>query len=390
MALVLLALASLAAPAHAQMTPGTIKLLTKAPVLEDSATGDSFVHITQEQSAKFLVVGPETIQVELRVNIAATEKQGPPALFIVLAGGREVARYRVTPRAGSSTWKDRRDFAPGATVGFYATVDAGAQAYEFRVQDAPRGAGLLLVPRSKAKTALAPGTVVIPARPATAAPARTPGPVAVATPSPTPPAQQTPFSLEQIRTTNVRAEDVRRERRKYEASLKIGYAMPAHEEFEATAFVGAEARWAFGMRRLFAVGLEAGQLAFSALVPDDPGRADPPTAVDVQLIPVSLHAVWFLPFEGRLQPYIAGGPGIAYGASVRRQLARPSVEEKVVGFGGQVIAGLQYDLTGSDLREGGNKLLIEARGSQLSVPFEAHDYTNWSSVQVIGGIAVRF
>ena len=61
-----------ALPAWAQMAPGTVKLLSKNAVLVDTITGDAFFELKDDASAKFLVIGPDVLQADLRVNLAVT------------------------------------------------------------------------------------------------------------------------------------------------------------------------------------------------------------------------------------------------------------------------------------------------------------------------------
>lgn len=380
----------LALPAWAQMTPGTVKLLSKNGTLVETVSGDAFVEVKDDQSAKFLIIGPETLQADLRINLAPTDTQGTPTLLIILAGGKEVARFKIPPRAGTETWKGRPDVKPSQSVGFYVEIEAGPKAYEFKVSGAARGAGLLLVPKSRAKRALPPGTQTVAARPVVVA---TPTPAVVAatpTATATPVVVNTPVPLESVTGKGPTAAELKRERRTYQALFKAGYAAPAYEDFSGAAAVGGEARWAFGQRKSIAASLEVMTYGFSAILPDDPNRADPPTAVDVQLMPISVSAMFLAPLQSRIQPYVGAGATLAYGQSTYRQLARDSVAESLVGFGGQLVGGVEYDISGTDLQEGSRKIFLEAKGSYLSVPFEEHTYTDWSTLQVLGGISIKF
>lgn len=381
-------LGAVATPAAAQMAPGTVKLLSKNKTLTDAATGDAFIELKDDASAKFLVIGPETLQADLRINLAPADTRGKPILLVVLAGGKELARFRIQPVAGTDKWKDRSDIKPGRSIGFYVEFEAGPKAYEFKVSGATRGAGLLLVPKSKATRPLGPNAKTIAPRPTVVA---TPTPaVAAATPTPTAAPVNTPVPLDSIGKGGITADDVRRKRRTYQTVFKAGYAAPAYEDFSATIAMGGEARWAFGSRKSVAASVEVMSFGFSALVPDDPGRAEPPAAVDVTLMPVSFGAHYLAPFESKIQPYAGAAATLAYGQSTFRQFDRTSVPESLVGFGGQLVGGVEYDLSGTDLQEGSRKVFVEAKGSYLTVPFEAHDYTDWSTLQVLGGISLKF
>lgn len=382
---------AIAFPAAAQMAPGTVKLLSKNGTLVESVSGDSFIELKDDASAKFLIIGPETLQADLRINLAPADKQGTPVLLVILAGGKELARFKIPPRAGTETWKGRIDTKPSQSIGFYVDVEAGPKAYEFKVSGATRGAGLLLVQKSKAKRPLSANAQTVSGRPPVAA---TPTPaataIAVATPKATP--VNTPVPLESIGATGagLSAADVPRMRRTYQSVFKAGYALPASEDFSGAPALGGEARWAFGKQKAIAASVEVMSFGFSALVPDDPRRAEPRSAVDIQLLPVSVGAQYLAPLQSRIQPYGGAALTLAYGQSTFRQVARDPVPESLVGFGGQVVGGVEYDLSGTDLQEGSRKIFLEAKGSYLNVPFEAHDYTNWSTVQVLAGISLKF
>lgn len=373
------------------MTPGTVKLLSKNATLVDTISGDVFVELRDDLSAKFLVIGPEVLQADLRINLAAGTETAAPTILVVLAGGKEVARYKLTPKAGGDSWKGRVDVKPSLSVGFYVEVDAGPKAYELKVLGAPKNAGLLLLPKAKAKRALRANAPVISGKPrVVATPAPTPRVGVAATPTPTPVAVNTPVAMESLVGKGPTADQLKRERRTYETLLKAGFATPSHSDFSGAPALGGEARWAFGKRRSIAAGLEVMTLGFSALVPDDPGRAEPASAVDVTLLPISVSAVYFVPLESKIQPYLGVGGTIAYATSAFRQVDRPTIAESLMGFGGQVAGGVQFDLGGTDLAEGRQKIFLEAKGSYLTVPFEAHQFTDWSTVQVLGGVSLKF
>lgn len=381
-----------ALPAWAQMAPGTVKLLSKNATLVDTITGDAFFELKDDASAKFLVIGPEVLQADVRINLPAGQATGTPTVFVVLAGGKEVARYKVTPKAGTDSWKGRVDVKPSISVGFYVDVEAGPKAFEFKVLGAAKGAGLLLVAKAKARKPLAAGAPVVSSKPV-AVPVATATPRVVGvspTPKPTAIPVGTPVSMESLVGKGPTADQLRRERRTYDTMIKLGYATPSQSDFAGSPVAGGEARWAFGKHKSIAAGLEVMTLGFSAIVPDDPALPGPPTAVDVTLLPVSVSAIYLVQLESSFQPYLGVGGTLAYGSSAYRQLDRPTIAESLVGFGGQIAGGLAYDFSGTDLAEGGQKVFVEVKGTYLNVPFEAHDFTDWSTVQVLGGVSIKF
>lgn len=378
-----------ALPASAQMTPGTVKLLSGNATLTEASSGDAWIELKDDKSAKFLAIGPEILQADFRFNLGANEAQGTPVTLAILAGGKEVARFKITPRAGTETWKGRADLKPSLNVGFFVQVDAGPHAYEMKTIGATRGAAMTLVPKAKAKRPLPASAQTVQSKPAVVA---TPAPTAVVAPTPKPLATpiNTPVPLESLTQVGPKASELKKARRTYETVFKAGYVAPASQDFSGAPGFGAEARWAFGKSRTIAASIEVLNYGFSALLPDDPDRADAPAAVDVSLLPISVGATYLVPLESNMQPYVTAGATAAYGQSTYRQLDRGSIPEALMGYGGQAAIGVQYDMAGTDLAEGGRKIFLEVKGSYLGVPFEAHEYTDWSSVQVLGGISLKF
>jgi len=331
-------LATAAASAQG-LAPGTIKLLSKNTVLVDSASGDPFVEINATEPGKFLIVGPATLQADLRVNLKASEAEGPQSSFEILVGGKELRRFAIKPRAGAETWKARGDAKPSASVGFLMEVDPGPHAYEFRFSGAEKGAALLIVPQSKAKRPLAANAPLVPAKPP--APTPTPGTVAAATPPPV--ATPTPKSVDQIGGTGGRSVNAGMDRLGTEVSLLGGVQIPGDSTFKADASTIVEARFGLGKTRAFAVGLEAGRVHYGGLPAIDPARATAATALNIDLTPLIAHVTWYVPTDGAVRPYLAGGAGMVYAQSSMQTRTR-TINESVIGPAADGVLGVEFDL----------------------------------------------
>src|SRR5687768_3893614 len=147
------------------LTPGTVKLLSKSAPLVEAETAETFVSLSPTEPAKFLIVGPAKLQADFRVSLPPGQPQGEPVLIDVYAVGKLLRRFKVTPKAGTTSWKDKTDAKPSSPVGFFMQIDPGPHAYEVRVTGAPIGAAIALVQDSKAKRALAANAPVVPPKP---------------------------------------------------------------------------------------------------------------------------------------------------------------------------------------------------------------------------------
>lgn len=378
----------------AQLNPGTVKLLSKNGSAVDPGTGDSYVQVSPTEPAKFLIVGPGKLQADMRVNIAAGQTQGPVSVEVLLAG-KTLQRFRIQPKPGATAWKDRTDVMPSMPVGFYMEVDPGPHAYEVRVSGAPKGAGLFLVAAGKARRPLAANAPVIPARPpaAIATPAPTPstGPTAIAAAGPTPraPPEQRGTSLDQIDTSRGVKVDSRVERLSYEVAFKAGVMIPQDDAFGAAIASAAEVRWNVGNARHFGIGLEVGAIQMAGNDADDPRRADPRAAVNLAMMPVAMHATWWAPLDGRLRPYLAAGPGFVYAQSAVEERNRTITESTVAPIG-EALIGLQFDMAPGELREGRQKIFVEAKGTYFALDFEGHDHEAFSAASVLLGVEWKF
>lgn len=379
----------------AQLTPGTVKLLSKNGTSVDPGTGDAYVQISPAEPAKFLIVGPGRLQADMRVNIAAGQTQGPVSVEVLLAG-KSLQRFRVDPKPGTVGWKDRTDVMPSMPVGFYMEIDPGPHAYEVRVSGAAKGAGLFLVSSTKARRPLAGNAPVIPAKPPapavapTAAPTPAAGRTAVAagpTPKPTP--AQGGTSLDQISTAGGTRADSRMERLSYEVAFKTGLMVPQDDAFGPAIASAAEVRWNLGDARAFGLGLEVGALQLGGKDANDPRRADPRAAVNVALVPVAVHATWWVPMDGRLRPYLAAGPGFVYAQSTVDERNRTLTESTIAPLG-EALLGVQLDLAPGDLREGRQKLFLEAKGTYFLLDFDSHEHEAFSAAGVLLGIEMKF
>ncbi len=368
------------------LTPGTVKLLSKNPILTEAETADAFVSLSPTQPAKFLITGPVRLQADFRVSLPPGQAQGEPVLIDVFAAGKPLRRFKIMPKAGTNSWKETAASKPSAPVGFYIEVDPGPHAYEVRVTGAPNGAALFLVPDAKARRPLAANAPVVPPKPP--APAATPAAaqtqIAKATPAPTPRAK----SLDDITATG-RPADTPMERLSYDVGFKGGIVMPFDTTFAPTMAAGAEVRWSLGEARLFGLGLEVMRMQVGGVDGDDPRRADAPFALNVALTPVIAHATFWIPSEGRLRPYLAAGGGFVYAESLYEE-RNQSVAESTVGPAAQALAGLQIDLSPTDLREGRQKIFLEVKGTWLQAPVEAHDYAEWGSLGIVAGVDLKF
>lgn len=392
------------------LVPGTIKLLSKNHSLVDAANGDSFVNLTATEPAKFLIVGPGVLQADFRVGLGAEEKEGIPATLIILSGGKELRRFTIKPRPSMDLWKDHSDVRPAASAGFLMEVDPGPHAYEFRFTGGGKGGALLLVPRAKAHKALAANAPLVPSKPG---PAPTPTPAATvqiarATPPPTPPPTpvQTPRSLDEVGPVPVATPNGNHPvatatpegategsapmgRYQWELALLGGYQLPGDATFKGQATGAVDARWGLGDARMWAVGLEVGHTQFEGVSPTDTRLAVEPFALNVSSTTVVAHLNWYAPTDGAIRPYLSLGGGVVYGQS--SYLTRESTtNESKVGPAADGAIGLEFGLGSSGMHEGSPKILVEAHENYANLSFAAHNITNFSSTQVMAGIAMKF
>lgn len=367
------------------LAPGTIKLLSKNGVLIDATSADPFVQITATEPGKFLIVGPATMQADLRVSLKPGETEEGSSSLEILVGGKSLRRFAIKPRASADTWKERADATPAASVGFLMEVDPGPHAYEFRFSGADKGAGLMLVPLAKAKHALAANAPLVPAKPP--APVATPTAVAGATPEPV--ATPTPKSVDDIGSGGGRSASARKDRLGSEVALLGGFGVPGDSTFKADGSTTLEARWGVGASRALAVGLSISRSHFGGLAARDPARAVPASAINVDLTPVIAHLTWYLPLDGLVRPYVAGGPGFTVAQS-SMETRTTTTNELQIGPAADAVLGVQFDLGGSDIREGRQKILVEARESWGNAAFAAHDFKNFSSTELMLGVALKF
>ncbi len=365
------------------LAPGTIKLLSKNGVLIDATSADPFVQITSTEPGKFLIVGPATLQADFRVSLKPGEAEGGSSSLEILVGGKSLRRFAIKPRASADTWKERPDAKPAASVGFLMEVDPGPHAYEFRFSGADKGAGLMLVPQAKAKHALAANAPLVPAKPP--APVATPTAIAVATPVATP----KPKSVDEIGSSGGRSASARMDRLGTEVALLGGFGLPGDSTFKADGSTTLEARWGLGASRALAVGVSVSRSHFGGVAARDPARAVPASAVNIDMTPVIAHLTWYLPLDGLVRPYVAGGPGFTVAQS-SMQTRTTTTNELQVGPAADAVLGVQFDLGASDIREGRQKILVEARESWGSAAFAAHDFKNFSSTELMLGVALKF
>ena len=205
-------------------------------------------------------------------------------------------------------------------------------------------------------------------------------PIPVATPA---------RSIDQIDTRGGRKADAPMERLSYEVAIKGGYSIPGDKAFAGAPSTGAEVRWSLGNGRTFAIGVEASAMGFGGTVPEDPNRASSPAAINVTLTPVMLHATYWLPFDGRVRPYLAAGPGFVYAQSSYQEYAR-SIDETKVGPAAEGLLGMQFDLSPSPFREGKQKLFVEVKSSYMVLDFAAHEYDTWAATSVLLGAEIKF
>lgn len=368
------------------LAPGTIKLLSRNPLVVDAGNGEAYVQITATTPGKFLIVGPGILQADLLVNLKANETNGAPTTLDILVGGKEVKRFVIRPRATADTWKGRTDIKPAAPVGFLLEVDPGPHAYEFKVSGSEPGAGLLLQPQAKAKRPLGANAPLVPAKPPTPIAAATPhaGPTATPPPAPTP----TPKSIDQIVATGGRPANARLDRFPREVSLLGGAALPGDSTFKTDASMLVEARYGLGDARTLAAGLAVGVQHFGG-VATQPHLAVAPSAVNVDMTPVMLHLTWYAPLDGAVRPYVTAGPGFVYALS-DWQTATKTIHESKVGPAADAALGFEVALGGTDFHEGKQKILLEARESWANVKFEAHDFKQYSSTEIMLGVAMKF
>lgn len=391
-----------AAPAHAQLTPGTVKLLSRNGTAVDATTGDAYIQISPTSPAKFLIVGPAKLQADVRVNLAPGQKTAPAITIDVLGAGKPLSRFRVVPRASAAPggWKDRTDLAPSQPVGFYMEVDPGPHAYEIRIQGAEKGAGLFLVPDAKARRPLAANAPTVPPKPPTPKPAATPAPAgtgtAVAANTSNPAgsgnaggASTGGRSLDQLDTSGGRRVDEALARLSYEVAAKAGMLMPGEKGFALAPATGAEVRWAFGRSKSLGIGLEVTAMHFGGIAGSDPRRATPEYALNLSMVPVIAQVTWWVPGESRLRPYVAAGAGVAYTQSVVEERNR-TMAETGISPGGQAMLGVQIDLAPSEFREGGQKVFLEAKSSYFALDFAAHEHDAWSATGVMAGVQLKF
>lgn len=368
-------------------TPGTIKLLSKNELTELQIGGqtETFAEITPQQTAKYLIIGPVTAQVDYRLHLPDDWQEGPETFLTVYLAGAARKKYRITPKlADNDSFASLQGVRPSAPMGFYLPLGPGAHVVEFKGELGPvEGASIQVVDSAKATRKL------------TEAP-------------PDPPdsnddnLKEGDGDLKQVdggtgtgsgnngkSLADLKTDRDVFERRSWGLGVYAGGLVPLGEDQKVGGNYGLLVH-----RRLpggLGLGLSASFSHFQESRPGDPAQGLSPTVIDFQFIPVQGHVSWHFPLRTRVDPYLIGGAGVAYGTSAFRQL-QIEQDEAVVGIAASGGAGLEIDLSADfdGSAEGGQKIFVQATGSFTNVAFEAHDSDTIIGASLLAGGMIRW
>ena len=364
---------------------GTIKLLSKNDITTVTLGDGSqqiYATVSSTRFAKYLIVGPVTVQVDYRLHLPPDWQKGAETFLTVYIANSPYKRFKISPRLSSSDELEMEGLTPSAPMGFYLPLGPGAHVVEFRPELGPvEGASIQVVDSANAYRQLSKP----PPEPPTDNPAMT--------------NTATPVNDTNTATENVDApagvafEVVDKgsfEYRNWAVGAYAGALMPLTDD---GVLVGALSG-VFLQRRLVSglqIRLGAGFAFAQESRPGDEATAVTPTLITLQTIPVTGSLSYYLPIPGRVQPYVIATAGAAFVTSRLEQIQIETKESAVGlwasgGLGIEVDVGLDFDASA----ESAQKIFVQLAGTFASAEFDAHDLDSLVGVGLLAGAVYRW
>lgn len=136
--------------------PGTVKVMSSAPVLVDQATSEAYVSLAGEEVISLLAVGPAKLQCSFRVNTNKRAKTAPTVTLELSTAAKDPVKLKIVPRLSKTSWRKPADARPSESAEFYIQIPEGPQIFEFHIKGGgPLGGALRVVDSFAARRALA-------------------------------------------------------------------------------------------------------------------------------------------------------------------------------------------------------------------------------------------